>query len=107
MFASGTRPPSGVNESCIELTAPHDVSVVTVANSAEAPMPKRHSLPSMLPPATPSACTSGLPAASAAVRDGEARGEEERHRDEQRPALPLVFREAAVRVRERGADQRR
>ena len=48
MLTSGTRPPSGVNESCIELTAPHDVSVVTVANSAEAATPKRHSLPSMI-----------------------------------------------------------
>ena len=51
MFTSGTRPPSGMNESCIELTAPHDVSVVTVANSAEAATPKRHSFPSMFPPA--------------------------------------------------------
>ncbi len=54
-----------MNESCIEFTAPHDVSVVTVANSAEPAMPKRHSLPSMLPPATPRWWTSGLPAASA------------------------------------------
>ena len=31
MLTSGTRPPSGVNESCIAFTAPHDASVVTVA----------------------------------------------------------------------------
>src|SRR3978361_162016 len=62
----GTKPPSAVNEPCIALTAPHDVSVVIVANSADAAMPKRASLPSQLPPATPSACTMGLPAASAA-----------------------------------------
>ncbi len=49
MFVSGTRPPIGVKLSCIELTAPHDVSVVTVANSAELATPKRTSLPSMLP----------------------------------------------------------
>ncbi len=54
MLTSGIKPPSGVNESCIELTAPHDVSVVTVAKSADAETPNRHSFPSMLPPLTPS-----------------------------------------------------
>ena len=34
----------------MELTAPQLASVVTVANSAELAMPKRTSLPSMLPP---------------------------------------------------------
>ena len=34
----------------MEFTAPHEVPVVIVAKSAEAPMPKRASLPSMLPP---------------------------------------------------------
>ena len=48
---SGTKPPSGVIESCIVLTAPHEVAVVTAANRLEAAMPKRVSLPSMLPPA--------------------------------------------------------
>ena len=50
MLVSGTRPPSGVNESCQPLIAPQLASVVTVANSAELAMPKRHSFPSMLPP---------------------------------------------------------
>ncbi len=50
MLTSGTRPPSGVNESCMPLTAPQLASVVTVANSAELAMPNRTSLPSMLPP---------------------------------------------------------
>ena len=31
MLTSGTRPPSGVKESCIAFTAPQDASVVTVA----------------------------------------------------------------------------
>ena len=66
MSISGIRPPSAVNESCIALTAPHDVSVVITAKSVEAAMPKRVSLPSKLPPFTPSAWISGLPAASAA-----------------------------------------
>ena len=48
---SGTAPPSGVNESCIALTAPHDAAVVAQAQSAEFVIPKRVSLPSMLPPA--------------------------------------------------------
>ena len=50
MLASGTRPPSGVNESCQPLIAPQLASVVTVAKSAVLAMPKRTSLPSMLPP---------------------------------------------------------
>ena len=44
-------PPSGVRLSCMLLTAPQDASVVTVVNSAEFAMPKRTSLPSILPPA--------------------------------------------------------
>ncbi len=47
---SGTRPPSGVNESCIELTEPLDAAVVVVAHNAELTTPKRVSLPSMLAP---------------------------------------------------------
>ncbi len=47
----GTMPPSGVNESCMAFTAPHDADVVMVANNAEATMPKRDSLPSIFPPA--------------------------------------------------------
>ncbi len=50
MLTSGTAPPSGVKLSCMALTAPHEASVVTVANKAELAMPKRTSLPSMLPP---------------------------------------------------------
>ena len=69
---SGTRPPSGVNESCIALTAPLEAAVVAAANSAECAMPKRDSLPSMLPPdcsalaawSTPSAASAGLPGCS-------------------------------------------
>ena len=51
MLNSGTKPPSAVKESCMELTAPQEASVVTVANRAELKMPKRTSLPSMLPSA--------------------------------------------------------
>src|SRR4029077_9446237 len=73
MWTSGTRPPMGVKESCIEFTQPHDASVVIVAYSAEFAIPKRTSLPSMLPPglvadamtSTPRAAWIGLPRASA------------------------------------------
>ena len=47
----GAKPPSGVKESCIELTEPLEAAVVAVAQSAEFTTPKRVSLPSMLPPA--------------------------------------------------------
>jgi hypothetical protein len=50
MINSGIIPPSGVNESCIESTAPVEVAVVATANSAERATPKRTSLPSILPP---------------------------------------------------------
>ena len=64
--ASGTSPPSGVNESCIEFTEPFDAAVVAVAHSAELVTPNRTSLPSMLPSdcSTPSSPRIGLPACS-------------------------------------------
>ena len=70
---SGTRPPSGVKESCIALTEPFEAPVVAVAQMAELTMPKRTSFPSMLPPAwsalarlsTPRASIRGLPCCSA------------------------------------------
>ena len=54
-------------------TAPQDASVVMVVNRAELAMPKRTSLPSMLPPgcralavwSTCNAVNAGLPGASA------------------------------------------
>ena len=51
MLSIAMPPASGVRLSCEELTAPVEVSVVTVAHSTEAPMPLRTSLPSWLPPA--------------------------------------------------------
>ena len=50
MLMSGTMPPSGVRLSCMLFTAPQEASVVTVVKSAEFAMPKRTSLPSILPP---------------------------------------------------------
>ena len=66
MLISGTMPPSAVNESSMALTAPHEASVVITLKSEEATMPKRTSLPSMLPPVRPSALSASLPCASAA-----------------------------------------
>ncbi len=48
---NGTNPPIGIMESCMLFTAPLEVPVVAEAKRAEAAMPKRASLPSMLPPA--------------------------------------------------------
>ena len=39
-----------MNESCMELTAPQDVTVVTTENHAEGTIPNRTSFPSMFPP---------------------------------------------------------
>ncbi len=62
----GTRPPSGVKESCIALTEPFDAAVVAAAQSAEFAIPNRTSLPSMLPPdgSIGSDASAGLPACS-------------------------------------------
>ena len=51
MLKISRPPPSAVNESWKELTAPVDVPVVEVANSAEAASPNRVSLPSIEAPA--------------------------------------------------------
>ena len=65
MLISGIMPPSAVKESCMALTAPQEAAVVITANSAEATMPKRTSLPSILPPVRPMAVKASLPCASA------------------------------------------
>ena len=65
-----------MKESCIELTEPLDAAVVAVAQRAELAMPKRTSLPSMLPPGCIVAGglvdaqvgKAGLPACSAATQ---------------------------------------
>ena len=72
MFTSGTSPPSGLKLSCIEFTAPQEASVVTVAKSAEAAVPKRTSFPSMFPAPWSSASEArawfGFASAQCAVR---------------------------------------
>ncbi len=52
MLSIGIMPPSAVYESCIELTAPVEVSVLALPNSVEPKMPKRCSLPSIAAPAS-------------------------------------------------------
>ncbi len=65
---SGTMPPSGVKLSCMAITAPSDVAVVVTANREDTAVPKRTSLPSMLPMAgsTPSGGQQRVAGASAA-----------------------------------------
>src|SRR6202008_1069880 len=64
MLINGTIPPSGVNESCMLLTAPQLASVVTVAKRAELAMPKRTSFPSMFPPECSAVGVRSAPASS-------------------------------------------
>ena len=64
-----TNPPGGINESCIELTAPQDVTVVTTENNADGTTPNLISLPSIFPPgwrevefwSIPNGVNAGLP----------------------------------------------
>ncbi|MMZ62056.1 hypothetical protein D1872_242420 [compost metagenome] len=60
IWAMGTMPPSGVNDSCILLTEPVVAAVVTAVNSADSEMPSRTSLPSMFP-WMPAASSAGTP----------------------------------------------
>ena len=102
-----------MNESCIELTEPFDAEVVATAHSAELATPKRTSLPSMLPPGFVAVATwiraepgeHRVARALADVGCDEKRDEDERHRGEQRPALPRVADHLAEGVAERRADQ--
>ena len=68
-------------------------------------MPKRTSLPSMLPPVSPSALSASLPCASAAVTDDGSGEEQHAHHGEDGPALPLVADHAAEHVGQRGAER--
>ncbi len=99
MRNSGTRPPSGVKESCIELTAPHETAVVAVAKSAESP--RCRSAPPCLPCCRPAAArwrpgrrgarrAPGCRPARCATHRYEQRQEDDEHRREDRPALARV-----------------
>src|SRR5665647_2158730 len=67
-----TNPPRGMKESCIELTAPVDVTVVTTEKKADCTGPNLTSFPSMFPPgwsavedwSIPSGVKVGLPLTS-------------------------------------------
>ncbi len=61
----GVSPPMAFSESCMPLTAPQDAAVVTVANNEVAAMPKRVSLPSMLPPGEKTLSELSAPACAA------------------------------------------
>ena len=87
------------------LTAPQEAAVVMTAKSAEAAMPKRTSLPSMLPPSRPSACSERVAGGLGPVGDDDAGEEQHAHRGEDRPALALVADHAAEDVGERRAER--
>ena len=65
--SSGIIPPSGVRVSCMLLTVPVVKEVVVVVNIADCAMPKRTTLPSMLPMdwLSPASASAGLPCISA------------------------------------------
>src|SRR5262245_25499314 len=65
MPTNGDRPVSGFRLSCMQLTEPLLVQVVTTAHSGAAPAPKRSSLPSRLP----TSCATGSPANAAVGAD--------------------------------------
>ena len=67
MCSRGIMPPSGVRVSCILFTVPVVKEVVTVVNIADCAIPKRTSLPSILPMAwsRPISANAGLPWLSA------------------------------------------
>ncbi|MNV55383.1 hypothetical protein D3C71_1476130 [compost metagenome] len=54
-----------LNESCMPFTAPQDAAVVMMAKSEVAAMPKRDSLPSMLPPGVNADSALSAPACAA------------------------------------------
>ena len=103
MFRIGTPPPSGVNESCIESTAPVDVRVVAFAKSAEDGTPKRTSLPSIAAPAAWSAAPECW--ASNVVTSVSEAAKITAIADEDRPALALVAEQLAEGARQRERDQ--
>ena len=102
MLTSGTMPPEGAKLSTVAFTAPaRRIPVVTTANSADNGVPKRTSLPSMLPrlPSTPSAASCGLPPGLPPPRRRPPRhSEQHAHGRQQRPALALVADSTAERI---------
>ncbi len=111
-LAIGTAPPMPVKDSIALFTAPHEVTVVTVSNSAEPAMPKRCSLPSMLPPAGARddvRVQAGRVLRGRAVRLGDVgdrRGAEEHHHHHavDRVALTAVAGHPPVHEHERRRD---
>ncbi len=106
MLISGIMPPSGMKLSCMALTAPHEAAVVITANSAERAMPKRTSLPSMLPAGRIDAerRERRIGLRFRPVADGDADNEQDAHGAEDGPALPFIADHAPEDVGQRRAD---
>ena len=79
-----------MNESCIELTAPQDVTVVTTENNADCTTPNLISFPSIFPPgwkrvefwSIPKGVNAGLPFTSDQMAIPGKRYENNGHRDQ-------------------------
>jgi len=97
----------------MEFTAPQEAPVVMVANSAELTIPKRVSLPSMLPPGLGrgnilihTQCgEGGIALLFGIFRHGKEADEQQRHGNKDRPALTGIAHHAAEGVAESGWNQ--
>ena len=106
--ASATIPPSGVNESCMQLTAPVDVPVVDAAHSphaggAEADLLALHVAARLRASRSTgrrrAAVRFGLPFCSANIVERREHDQDPRHHGEQHPGLRLVADQYAERRR--------
>ncbi len=93
----------------MELIAPSEDAVDTSANSADPAMPKRTSLPSMLPPVSCAlgvwvafgGASAGLPAGFHRINGGSAEREQDGHDAKQNPTVPFRPDHAAEAIGER------
>ncbi|WDT80338.1 MAG: hypothetical protein MPW14_00565 [Candidatus Manganitrophus sp.] len=89
----------------MELTEPLEAAVVAAAHRAELAMPKRASLPSMLPPgcsalaawSTPSAGRHRVARLLRPISSGDEQDQDNRHRRQHRPALAACRRPSGRR----------
>ena len=79
--------------------------MVMTANRAEATMPKRTSLPSILPPVSPRALRASIAVRLGPVAKEHASDEQNAHHGEHGPALPLIADHAPEHIGQRCAER--
>ena len=107
MLNIGTRPPSGVSESCMQLTAPQLASVVTQANSADWKLPEANFLAFEVASGRVHAqLGEARVAGDFRVPQHQRAGQEQHeHRSPHGPAVALLFHHPAQVVGERTGDR--